>query len=353
MYKEISVQEALELDEIIIIDVRSEGEFAEATIPGAVNIPILNDDERSAVGKSYRHEGPDSARRLGMSLVSHKLSEKLEAIDQVSRGKKLAVFCWRGGLRSKFMASFLDTMGYSVYRVIGGYKSYRHYVNGYLDKDQLTQQAVVLHGLTGVGKTEMLARLARKGLPALDLEGLARHRGSVFGKIGQMPSPTQKSFESSIVRFLKDIGDNGIFIVECESKRLGNLIVPPPVMKAIKEGIRVLLYAPLEIRIQRLAEEYLGAGENIERLQEAIASLTKKIGHNRVRWLNSMLQERRFDEVVNYLLNNYYDPLYQYPEGPSQDYQLSLDASDMPQASEKLYEYLQSLAYKEATAGRF
>lgn len=353
MYKEISVQEVLELDEIIMIDVRSEGEFTEATIPGAVNIPILNDEERSAVGKSYRYEGPDNARRLGLRLVSNNLGEKLEAVDQVSRGKKLAVFCWRGGQRSKFMASFLDTMGYSVYRVIGGYKSYRHYVNDYLDKGQLTQKAVVLHGLTGVGKTEMLARLARKGLPALDLEGLARHRGSVFGKIGQMPSPTQKSFESSVVGFLKNIGDNGIFVVECESKRLGNLIVPPTVMKAIKEGLRVLLYASMENRIRRLRKEYLGAGENIEILQEAIASLTKKIGRNRVQWLNNMLQESRFDEVVNYLLKNYYDPIYQYPEGPSQDYQLSLDTSDMSQASEKLCEYLQSLAFKEATPGRY
>lgn len=350
MYKEITVKEALELDNALLVDVRSEGEYGEATIPGSVNVPLLSDEERSAVGTTYRVEGPDAARRLGLHLVSHKLPGKLEVVDKLAGGKKLAVFCWRGGQRSQFMASFLDTMGYNVYRVIGGYKAYRRFVNDYLERVELTQRAVVLHGLTGVGKTEMLTRLAQKGMPALDLEGLAQHRGSVFGKVGMPPSPSQKAFESSIVKFLTDIGENGIFLVECESRRLGNLLVPPPLMKAIKNGCRVLLYAPLEERIRRLKSEYtLGPGQNVKALQDATAALEKKIGPSRVEELRRMLAAGNFEAVAVYLLKEYYDPLYKYPGGPSPDFDLSVDTSDFEKALEQICSYIKDLAKKRAS----
>lgn len=344
MYKDITIREVLELDEALLIDVRSEGEYSEATIPGAVNIPVLSNEERAAVGTLYRHEGPDPARRLGLKLVSPKLSEKVAAVDKLADGRKLAVFCWRGGQRSQFMASVLDTMGYPVYRVTGGYKAYRRYVNEYLDRGELTQRAVVLHGLTGVGKTEVLVRLGQKGLPVLDLEGLAQHRGSVYGKIGLPPSPTQKAFESNIVKFLSGIGDEGVFVVECESRRVGNLLVPPPLMNSIKKGYRVLLYASLENRVKRIREVYTdGPGENIKELQEATSSLEKRIGRARVEELNRMLAERNFDSVFAYLLKSYYDPLYKYPDGPSDEYHLSVDTNDVEAASTSIHNFVTNL----------
>lgn len=355
MYKEATVKEILDMDEALLIDVRSEEEYAEATIPGAINIPLLNNDERAAVGTVYRREGPDTARRLGLKLVSPKLPEKVAVADGLAGNrKKIAVFCWRGGLRSQFMASLLAAMGYDVYRMVGGYKAYRRYVNEYLARDELGQKAVVLYGLTGVGKTDVLNRLGQMGLPVLDLEGLARHRGSVYGKIGLPPSPTQKAFESSIVHFLTGIGEEGVFIVECESRRIGNLMVPTPVMSSIKKGHRVLLYASLENRVRRIRQVYTsGPGENVKQLQEATMSLAKRIGKNKVEELNKMLEDRKFDCVFAYLLKKYYDPLYKYPEGPSEEYDLSVDATDVEEAAKKIFNFVTALPeYKNWYDGR-
>lgn len=344
MVEEITIEEALNLKNALLIDVRSEGEFAEATIPGAVNIPVFENEERAAIGTLYHQAGPDHARRLGLKLVAPKLPQKISAVDQQAGDKNLAIFCWRGGQRSQFMASLLDTMGYPVYRIIGGYKAYRHYVNAYLDRAALTQKAVVLHGLTGVGKTEVLVELAKRGLPALDLEGLAEHRGSVYGKIGMPPSPSQKAFESSIVKFLTAIGENSIFIVECESRRVGNLLVPTPVMSAIKNGTRVLLYAPLDQRVKRIRDVYTcGPDNNIYELQRATASLEKKIGRTRVETLNSTLAEGNFEPVFTYLLKDYYDPLYKYPEEPDNNYDLCVDTTDIKMAAATIVEFVRRL----------
>lgn len=348
MFKDITVKEALESNEALLVDVRSEDEYSEDTIPGAVNIPVLNNVERAAVGTAYRHEGPGTARRLGLELASPKLTEKVAAVDGLANGRKLTVFCWRGGQRSQFMSSVLSTMGYSVNRIIGGYKAYRHYVNEYLDREGLTQRAVVLHGLTGVGKTDVLLRLGQMGLNVLDLEGLAEHRGSVYGKIGLPPSPAQKAFESKIVQFFTAIGDDGVFIVECESRRVGKLLVPLSLMNTMKKGYRILLYASLENRVGRIREVYTrGPGENIKELQEATSTLDKRIGRNRVEELNGMLAERKFEPVFAYLLQNYYDPLYKYPDGPSEEYNLSVDTSDIEKAAFEIYNFITKLAVFE------
>jgi tRNA 2-selenouridine synthase len=344
MVEEITINEALQMNNALLVDVRSEGEYTEDTIPGAVNIPVLNNEERAIVGTLYHRDGPVSSRRLALDLAAPNLPAKIAGVDSAADGRDLIVFCWRGGERSRFMASVLDTMGYDVYRIIGGYKSYRRYVNEYLDKEELTQRAVVLHGLTGVGKTDVLERLGQKGLPVLDLEGLAKHRGSVYGKIGLPPSPTQKAFESDIVKFLSSIGEKGIFIVECESRRVGNLLVPSPVMNAIRKGTRILLYAPLADRVRRICNIYTdGPGDNVEKLQEATSSLVKRIGHNRVEELNRMLEERNFEPVFTYLLTKYYDPLYKYPEEPSEEFDCSVDTSDIEKASDLIFNFVASL----------
>lgn len=343
LIEEITIEEALSLKNTLLIDVRSEGEFAEATIPGAVNIPIFENEERAAIGTLYHQAGPDHARRLGLKLIAPKLPQKISAVDQLAGDKNLAVFCWRGGQRSQFMAGMLDAMGYHVYRVIGGYKAYRQYVNAYLDREELAQRAVVLHGLTGVGKTEVLTGLGERGLPVLDLEGLAVHRGSVYGKIGLAPSPSQKAFESSIVKFLTSIGEDSIFIVECESRRIGNLLVPSPLMTSIKKGIRILLYAPIEQRVERIHAVYAsGPGSNIKELQMATASLDKRIGRARVETLNNMLAEGNFNPVFTYLLQSYYDPLYKYPEEPSPNYDLCVDTTDVKKAIDNIVIFIKN-----------
>lgn len=214
MVKDISVEQAIDFPGGILVDVRSEGEFAEGTIPGAHNICLLNNEERSKVGTEYKQIGPGRAKMTGLELVSPKLAGMVRAYERLSGpDKKVVLFCWRGGLRSQFVAQMLDMAGFDVYRIEGGYKAYRRYVNAYLNSD-LPHRAVVINGLTGVGKTIILRKLAEKGLPVLELEGLAVHRGSVFGKVGLPPSPSQKDFEALIFRDLKKAEPRGIFLVE-------------------------------------------------------------------------------------------------------------------------------------------
>ncbi|MGI6491672.1 MAG: tRNA 2-selenouridine(34) synthase MnmH [Peptococcaceae bacterium] len=340
----ITIENALGIKDALWIDVRSEGEFAEATIPGAINVPVFENEERAAIGTLYHKAGPDPARRLALKLIAPKLPEIVSKVDQIAKDKKLVVFCWRGGQRSEFMAGLFDTMGYSVYRVLGGYKSYRRYVNKYLDRQELTQKAIVLYGLTGVGKTEALRELAKRGMPALDLEGLAMHRGSVYGKIGLPPSPSQKAFEGYLVEFFTAIGDNSYFIVECESRRIGNLLVPPPVMASMAEGSKILLYAPIEERVKRIRAVYTeGPDHNIKELQAATGALVKRLGRNKVAALNHMLDSGDFEPVITYLLQKYYDPCYKYPQEPDDKYDLCVDTTDMHRAIDKIVEFIKTL----------
>lgn len=346
MIKNISIGEALGFSGAVIVDVRSESEFAEGTIPGAVNVSLLSDCERSKVGTEYKQVSPDSARRLGLELVSPKLAGMVDAYDRLAKQKKVVLFCWRGGMRSLFVAQTLDMMGYDVYRVEGGYKAYRRHVNAYLNAD-LPHRAVVTHGLTGVGKTLILKRLAEAGMPVLDLEGLAVHRGSVYGKVGLPPSPSQKLFEGLIYSELEKAETRGVFLVECESRRLGRLLVPNSVISAMKKGYRVLLYAPLEIRIRRSLEEYASGfnkKENISQLLAATGSLVRYLGHRKVELLNSMITGGQMDKAVEFLLVEYYDPLYKYPDKPDPGYDLSVDTTDIDLAVNRIKDFVTGLA---------
>lgn len=347
MIKEISAEEALNIPGAVIADVRSEGEFEEGTIPGAVNIPLLDNGERARVGTEYRRVSPHQARRTGLEIVSPKLVKMVGEFDQLAGpGKKVVVFCWRGGMRSQFVTQMLDLMGFDVYRVKGGYKAYRRYVRTWLERE-LPHRAVVLHGLTGVGKTMILNRLAEEGMPVLDLEGLAVHRGSVFGKVGLPQSPPQKSFESLIFRELKRAEQRGVFIVECESRRLGRLLVPDSVLNAMKKGYRILLYAPLAVRVERSLEVYTSRqdGEkNIRQLMDATGALVKYLGHKKVDQLNSLIKSGQLAEAVEILLTDYYDPLYKYPDKADPDYDLSVDTTDIELSVKKIRDFVVGLA---------
>jgi tRNA 2-selenouridine synthase len=339
MVKEISVDEAMNTG-VFFVDVRSEGEFTEATIPGAVNIPRLRDEERARIGKVYKEEGARRARDLGLELVSPRLPALIREFNEISRQGPLVVFCWRGGLRSKSVASILETMGIQAARLIGGYKAYRRYVNGYLSRP-LPQKIVVLHGLTGVGKTEVLEHLARIGVSAVDLEGLAHNRGSVFGNIGMPPQPSQKDFEGRLAAELRRVEKSGYAVVECESRRIGRIILPQSLVNGMREGLQILLYCSVDHRVKRLVDIYTaGSDRNRESLVEAISSLEKRLGKAKVTELKDMLKENRFAEVAEDLLREYYDPLYRYPDSPADSYDLSVDSGNPQQAAEKIKEFL-------------
>ena len=344
MFKDINISEAMNLPNNLLVDVRSEAEYLHDTIPGAVNIPVLNNEERAAVGLTYHHEGPVAALKLGFSLVSPKLTAKLSTVQDLAGQRSLTVFCWRGGQRSYAMAQFFTQSGCDVYRITGGYKAYRRYVLDYLENRESAQRSIVLHGLTGVGKTDVLTRLSEKGLPVLDLEQMARHRGSVFGKIGLPPSPSQKAFESQIVRVLEESAHRGFFLVECESRKVGNLLTPGLVMDYIRRGVKILLYCGMEQRIKRIKDVYAGShDDNVAALQKATASLTRLLGRTRVEELNERLVEKDYDRVIAFMLEHHYDPLYNYPCGPATGYDLCVDTDDIEKAAATIHGYVLAL----------
>ena len=344
MHIDLDIEEALRLNNALLVDVRSEDEYLRDTIPGAVNIPILHNEDRAAVGLTYRREGENAAVRLGLRLVTPKLSEILATVRDAAGGRSLVVFCWRGGRRSLEVSRFFDQAQLPVYRIRGGYKAYRQHVREYLEQSDLPLQGIVLHGLTGVGKTQILLRLAQKGMPVLDLEGLAQHRGSVFGKIGMAASPTQKAFESHIVCLLKKALHKGFVLLECESRKVGNLHVPPLIMGFIHQGKRVLLYCSKEQRIQRIKETYAGSmDENIAILQEAIERLVLQLGRTRVDELKKCLEGKEYEQVIGFMLEHHYDPLYDYPAKPANGYELCVNTGDLEDAADRIHEFSSGL----------
>lgn len=343
MSNEITVQEALALPGAKLIDVRSEGEYAEATIPGAINLPVLHDSERTQVGIAYKHTGADEARVMGLDFVSPRLPQMIKQYQELSRNDRLVVFCWRGGMRSKSVCSVLEAAGLPVYRLIGGYKAYRRYVNEYLERP-LPHKVAVIHGLTGVGKTELLYELRKMMEPAVDLEGLANNRGSVFGQIGLAPQPSQKMFEGLLVKELAFWEQAGYVIVECESRRIGRLILPGMLAEAMRSGLHILAYCSIEARIQRIKRIYAGdLAQNKDSLKNAIMSLGQRLGKKRVGELMELVDRGCLDEVVEFLLIKYYDPLYKYPSRPSSEYELNVDTTNIVRAAETIKEYMNQI----------
>ncbi|MTI79430.1 MAG: tRNA 2-selenouridine(34) synthase MnmH [Firmicutes bacterium] len=343
MFKDIKISDALELTNITFIDLRSEKEYKEDTIPGAVNVPLFNNEERAQVGTVYKQVGVEDAKKLGMDIVGTKLSNIYMRIKEYANGKMPVMFCWRGGMRSQFVASVMSSMGLPVYRIEGGYKSYRKFVYHYLYQQEIPYQVIVLHGLTGVGKTKILEQLHSENEPVLDLEDLASHRGSVYGKINMPPSPTQKSFESYIFQKIYSFKDRDYFFVECESKRIGNVYVPPRVHEKIKNGCKILIYSSLENRVQRIIEDYTtGSDNNIEKLQKATTKLEKYLGNNKVKELNLMLDEHKYSDVFAYLLTKYYDPLYKYPQQPDNNYDYSVSSDQLEFAVKNIQNYIEN-----------
>jgi tRNA 2-selenouridine synthase len=239
-----------------IIDVRSPAEWAEDHIPGAINLPVLDNEERARVGTIYKQESPFKARKLGAALVAQNAARHLMGpLADKPGGYRPLVYCWRGGQRSGSFASILGQIGWRVDVICGGYKAYRQLVvQAVYDRD-LVAPAVVLDGNTGTAKTEVLGLLSARGVQVIDLEGLARHRGSVFGgRAGGQPS--QKAFEGTLARAVARLDPARPVVMEAESSKIGALIVPPTLWKAIIAAPRITLGAPLAARAAYLTRTY-------------------------------------------------------------------------------------------------
>ena len=314
-----------------VLDVRSPGEYAHAHIPGAYSLPLFTDEERKIVGTAYKQQSRQAAIKIGLDFFGVKMRSMVEEVEKLTTaqggktkknntpvpplggGRGVLIHCWRGGMRSAGVAWLLDLYGFKVYTLVGGYKAYRKWARDCFEQPYLLQ---VLGGYTGSGKTLVLQELKRVGHTVIDLEGLANHKGSAFGGMGEKPQPSQEMFENLLAEDLFNLSEarkvspagrlEGIFI-EDESQRIGILGIPMPFWNQLRSSPILFLDIPFEERLDYLVGQY-GKFEKVQ-LVNAIMRIQKKLGGLETKNVINYLLENNCKECFRILLR-YYDKLY-------------------------------------------
>lgn len=311
----------------LVIDVRSPGEYAHAHIPTVHNLPLFTDAERKIIGTAYKQQSKQIAIKLGLDFFGVKMKLMIEQTEQLmaahlQKYKQLApdtesqtlqantifVHCWRGGMRSAGVAWLLSLYGYTVYTLIGGYKAYRNWALQQFEKPYTLK---IIGGYTGSGKTLLLAALQKENIPTIDLEGLANHKGSALGGIGQLPQPSQEMFENNLAKELFEKIDNTptntCLWLEDESQRIGNLQIPIPFWKTMRSSKLYFLNIPFKERLQYLTDEY--GIQKKEALVAAIMRIQKRLGGLETKTAINFLLEDNYRDSFSILLT-YYDKYY-------------------------------------------
>ena len=293
-----------------IIDVRAPAEYAEDHLPGAVSMPVLDDDERARVGTIYKQESPFTARKIGAALVARNAASHIERhlMDRPGGWRPL-VYCWRGGQRSGSFALILGQIGWRVETIAGGYKAWRKLVVDQVHDRPVASPVVVLDGNTGTAKTALLARLAALGHQVIDLEGLAHHRGSLFGAMGAQPS--QKSFEGALAMALSRLDPTRPLVVEAESAKVGNLRLPAPLWSAMQSAPRLEVTASLEARADFLTTAYADITADPARLLQVIGLLRPYHPRDTIAAWEELARSGLFPQLALELMRDHYDPRYQ------------------------------------------
>ena len=300
----------------MIIDVRSPGEFALDHLPGAVNLPVLSDAERAEIGTTYVQDSRFKARLRGAAYVARNVAGHLEgALAERDGSFAPLIYCWRGGMRSNAMATIFDQVGWRTTLLTGGYRTYRREVTRRLYEDTLPHAFVLLDGHTGSAKTEMLSQLGDKGLQTLDLEGLAAHRGSLFGALSGTPQPSQKSFESQLLQALDALDPTRAVIAEAESSKIGDRMVPPALWTRLVQAPRIELVAARPDRAKYLAHAYADIIADPEALQIAIDRLPVAPSATRRADWQAMIDAGAFADLAEAIMTLHYDPAYDRSRG--------------------------------------
>ncbi|HEY3797599.1 MAG TPA: tRNA 2-selenouridine(34) synthase MnmH [Caulobacteraceae bacterium] len=294
-----------------IIDVRSPSEFAEDHIPGAVSLPVLDDAERAQVGTIYVQDSRFNARRIGGALVARNVAHHLEtALADKPGSFQPLIYCWRGGQRSGAMATILEQVGWRTAVLAGGYKTYRRHVQAQLYEAGPAMRLVLIDGRTGSGKTEVLSRLAALGMQTLDLEGLAAHRGSLFGALPGQPQPSQKMFESRLLGELERLDLLRPVVVEAEASKVGDRMVPPVLWQAMQDAPRIDLSAPLAARAGYLATAYADAIADRALFEATLARLPVHISKQTLADWRALADAGDLEALASGLMQTHYDPAY-------------------------------------------
>lgn len=291
-------------DAIPVLDVRTPAEFAHGQMPGAFNLPLFSNEERVQVGTTYKQVGREPAILLGFDLVGPKWSGFIREALKIAPDKKVAVHCWRGGMRSGAMGWALDLYGFEVYLLEGGYKRYRKWVHQQFAREW---KLTLIGGMTGSGKTKTLHALRDMGEQIIDLEDLAQHQGSTYGTLNRLVQPTQEQFENNLAEVLRRLDPSRRIWVEDESLSIGKKIIPPAFWASMQEAVVLNLQVPVDLRVEYLAHEYGSLDKDF--LVESTERIYKRLGPEQTKHAVAAIREDRMTDFVRIVLV-YYDKAY-------------------------------------------
>jgi len=294
-----------------IIDARSPAEFDEDHIPGAVNCPVLDNEERAIVGTIYVQQGAFEARRVGGAMVAANLARHLrERFADRPRDWRPLVYCWRGGMRSGSMVQWLRLVGWDAQQLSGGYKAFRRHVMDQIAALVPQLQLTVLTGATGSAKTRVLQQLAAHGAQVLDLEHYARHKGSLLGALPGQPQPSQKHFETQLATALAGLDLARPVYVEGESARIGRITLPVPLVQRLRTGRCIEIEATTQQRLAYLLRDYAYLGDDRAALAQRLAGLTELQGKATVQRWQAWAHAGELAPLFDELMRLHYDPHY-------------------------------------------
>jgi len=290
--------------DIVLLDVRTPAEFEHGHIPGAVNLPLFSNEERVKVGTMYKQAGREEAILLGFDLAGPNWSGFIKEAMTVAPNKKIAVHCWRGGMRSGAMAWALDLYGFEVHVIVGGYKKYRAWVHEQFAKPYHLR---ILGGMTGSGKTRILHQLKQMGRQVIDLEDLAQHQGSAYGSMDKMEQPSQEQFENDLANQLKDMDTACEIWLEDESFTIGKRSIPNTFWQQMREAAMININVELQTRVEFLTAEYGGLDKDF--LIACTERIRKRLGPEQTKYAIIAIQEGRMEDFIRIALV-YYDKTY-------------------------------------------
>ena len=326
-----------------VIDVRSPIEFRQGHIPGALNLPLFDDEERKKLGTLYKNSGREASVLLGLEFVGPKMAGFVKEVRKSVKGKDIIVHCWRGGMRSSGMAWLFEMAGYNVFVLEGGYKSYRRFI-----RQQLSEpfHLIVIGGYTGSGKSEVLRQLNNMGEQILDLESIAHHKGSAFGDLGQEKQPTNEQFENDVYHVLKHLDRSKPIWVEDESRSIGTVSVPDPFLYQMKQSPLIFMDVERKFRVPKLVKEYAMYDAGL--LQKAIMKISEKLGGLSTKLALEALERKGFAQTIELVLA-YYDKAYlagTEKRNPSGVFRLEVNSTDAAENASKLMEFYHQKSFQ-------
>jgi tRNA 2-selenouridine synthase len=334
---------ALDIEEFVrkaellpVIDVRSPAEFDHAHIPGAVNMPLFTNEERSVIGTLYMQKGSSEAIMKGLDITGPKFTSFARTARQIAPGGETLLHCWRGGMRSNSVAWLLNMVGIKTYTLTGGYKNYRRYAQHCFGEPL---NLVVIGGMTGSGKSEILEALEKEGEQIIHLELLARHKGSVFGGIGMPEQPTTEQFENDLFETIRKLDTSRHIFIEDESLAIGKVFIPRSLYDQMSSARFINLVVPLKRRINHLVSGYTGGSPEL--LTEAVRRIERRLGLKNTNDIIAHIQHNEMHSAVEKILI-YYDKIYQRSMGTHPRKvrkEIVVEGEDFGQTAEKIMNY--------------